>query len=376
MRILVNAFAASVGGGKWFTGALIQELARQNPDWHFLVFYASEDFVKDWSNQPNIELHHVPQAVGYRRRILWQQWKWRKVIKDRRIELIFSPLNVGVFKPSVPQITVHRNAHHVVAKVTKHEGGKWLKKRLLLLSTLSSIISSKENVFVSRYMIDLTSRWIKPDKEHWHVIHNVINQERFKGDPERVVDYRYLLFLGSLGPHKNPENLVKAFKIVSQKYAGELKLVFVGPGCRQQNRLVPAWKKYLQDLITGLGLTSSVIFRDKAEGEVLTSFYRHAEVCVVPSYLESFGVVPGEALCCGTISVVSDIPAFREVYEDAVLYSDPYSPESIADAILRLLNDEDLRRELIEKGRRLLPRYELSTIANKYAEVFVRAAEG
>ncbi len=376
MRILVDALAASLGGGKWFTEALICKLAELNKNWHFFVAYSNPSFMKEKPLLENLELRYIPEAVSYRRRIIWQQWKLRKVIKDEGIDLVFAPLNTGIFKPAVPQVTVQRNAHHVVAKVTKHEGGQWLKKRLLLLGTLASIISSKENVFVSKYMIDLTSRWIKPDKEHWHVIHNAISQGQFKKNPKRAVDYRYLLFLGSLGPHKNPENLIKAFKIVCEKYAGELKLVFVGPGYKQRHKLGLTWEKYLQDLVTSLGLTASVIFRGEAEGEVLASFYRHAEICVVPSYLESFGLVPGEALCCATASVVSDIPAFREVYQDAVLYSNPYSPESIADAILRLLNDEDLRQKLMEKGQQLLPRYDLSTIANKYAEVFMRAVEG
>lgn len=376
MRILVDALAAHLGGGKWFTEALICKLAEQNKIWRFFVAHSNPFFLKERPLPENLELRYIPEAAAYRGRIIWQQWGLRRVIKKEKIELVFSPLNIGMFRPAVPQVTVQRNAHHVVPKIKKEGLRRWLRRRIELWGTLASIKSSAENIFVSKYMMDLTRRWIKADERHWHVIHNAINQERFKENPKRIIDYRYLLFLGGLGSHKNPENLIKAFNIVCRRYAGELKLVFVEPGYRQRSRRVLARKKYLQDLVTGLGLTANVVFRDKAEGEVLVSFYRHAEVCVTPSYLESFGVVPGEALCCGTASVVSDIPAFREVYEDAVLYCDPYSPESIADAILRLLNDEDLRRELIEKGQRLLPRYDLSTIANKYAEVFVRAVEG
>jgi len=373
MRILVEVFGAREGGGKWFTGTLIQEIAEQNPHWHLLVFYAHQSFMKGYLRRPNIELRYVPQAIGYCQRIFWQQWKLRRLIKREKIELIFSPTNIGMFKPPVPQVTVQRNAHHVVPKVKKAEGGQWLRRRIQLLGTLASIKSSTENIFVSNYMIELTKRWIKPDYEHWHVVHNAINKKRFEADSERIVGYKYLLNVGALSPHKNVDTLIKAFKIVCKRYPQEIKLILAGPGCKLKHKVAGTWERYLYDLVDSQGMREKVVFMGVVEGNQLASLYKYAEICVVPSLLESFGIVAAEALCCDSPCIVSDIPVFHEVYGDAVLYCDPYSPADIADVIVRLLEDKFLRQKLTETGKSLLANYDISVIAQKYVEIIKRA---
>lgn len=369
MRILVNAFAAREGGGRWFTEALVQKLAEQNPDWYLLVFYADQSFVEGWSTRPNIELRYVPKAIRYRQRMFWQQWKLRRVVKKEKIELIFSPLNIGMFKPPVPQVTVQRNAHHVVPKVKEEEGGRWLRKRMELLGSLASIKSSAENIFVSKYMMELASHWLNPDCGHWHVVHNAINFDRLKDDAEPVTDYRYILSVGSLAPHKNVENIIKAFALLCRKKACPYKLVIVGLRYGRKHSRGIMWHEYLLKLSHDEGVGDKVVFWGPAQGENLASLYKHAEICIVPSFLESFGMVPGEALFCNKASVVSDIPVFHEVYGDAVLYCDPYSLTNMADMIVRLLEDMDLRQELIEKGKALLPNYNISVTAQNYANV-------
>ena len=326
MRILVEAFAAREGGGKVFTAALIQKLAEQNPDWYFLVFYSDNNFVKNWAMRPNLELRYVPYALGYGHRILWQQWKLRKVIKDERIDLVFALLIPGIFKPAVPQVTVHRNAHHVVPKVTSYEGGRWLKKRLLLLATIASIVSSKENIFVSEYMIDLTSHWLKPNRKHWHVIHSAMNFDHLKSNIGPVTDYKYILSVGIIHPHKNMENMIKAFAIFCSNTSYAYKLVIVGSGGKRCYPSGGTWEDFLHKLSSQCGVGDKVVFWGPAQSNILASLYRHAEICVVPSFLESFGLVPGESLFCNTPVVLSDIPAFHEVYRDAAVYFRPSQP--------------------------------------------------
>jgi glycosyltransferase involved in cell wall biosynthesis len=374
MRVLVNAFAAREGGAKWFTEALIQKLAEQNANWHFVVYCTEQDFMSGGNSWPNVELRYVPRATGYAQRILWQQWKLRRVIKEDRISVVFSPLCIGIFLASVPQVTVQRNAHHLVAKVKKQEGGQWLRRRMQLLATLASIKSSTENVFVSKYMVDLASRWLRPDAKHWHVIYNAVNREFFSGGGERVIDRKYLLCAGALVPHKNVDTLIKAFELVCRESSEEIKLVLAGSGAKTRKKKGVTWEEYLFNLAKTCGLQDRVIFMGDVQHKKLISLYKYAEVCVVPSLLESFGIVPAEALCCGTPCVVSDIPAFREIYGDTVLYCDPNKPAVMADAIIRVLQNKGLRSKLVENGKALLAKYDISDTAQQYAQIIKRAA--
>jgi glycosyltransferase involved in cell wall biosynthesis len=368
LRILVNGFAARAGGGRWFTSALIQEMARQNPDWYFLVYFCEKEFGNDWPQLSNVDLSYEPSAVGLVGRNIWQHWRFRKISRSENIDIIFSPLCIGTFFPSVAQVTVQRNAHIFVNKVTKEIGGTWLKKRIKLLAAILSMKSSKENIFVSQYMIDLASRWTKPDGKHWHVIFNSVNTTRFEYDNGKPYDFDYILSVGTVAPHKNVLNLLKAFKIIKDRYNSNIKLVLTGQFYERTYEGIP-WKEYIKDLLESHEIRQDVIFTGRTEGKKLASLYKYAEVCVVPSILESFGIVASEAICCGTACCVSDISVFHEIYRDSVLYFDSYSPQDISDKTIQLLSDKNLQDELVNRGKKFLSEFSISKTAQRYAEV-------
>ena len=82
----------------------------------------------------------------------------------------------------------------------------------------------------------------------------------------------------------------------------------------------------------------------------LAALYRMASVFAFPSLYEGFGLPPLEAMSCGTPVVTSRMAALNEVVDDAAVLVDAYSVEDIAGGISRVLDDGDLRNELIQKG--------------------------
>ena len=374
MRILADAFAArGAGGGRWFTGALISEIARQKHDWEIQVYCADPGFGEKLSGRSNVEAVVVPHALGYGTRWKWQQVKLRKIIDREHIDLLFSPMNIGMLKPPIPQVTVQRNAHHLVTKVTQRNGGRWLARRLQLLGTLASIKSSRENVFVSRHLLEMARKWLRNSDGHWHVIYNAIDTERFAVQPDSLIDGDYLLYIGIITPHKNVDTLIKAFGVASRQFQIDAKLVLAGSVGQMEFDGFGRWGEYLLKLTEEQGLKSKVIFTGPVHGNRLVSLYRHAKACIVPSLLESFGIVPAEALFCGTPCLVSDIPVFREVYEDCVVYCDPLSPEDMAQKIVCLMEDSALQKKLLGQWEAIMPRFLLHNAAKEYSRVFEKA---
>ncbi len=158
----------------------------------------------------------------------------------------------------------------------------------------------------------------------------------------------YVLYVGSMYPHKNLERLVTAFGILSKRYAFPGQLILVGKESYFSRRL--------RKFITERGLSEKIIFPATAtitgylSDTEAVSFFRQAAVYVFPSLKEGFGLSPLEAMVLGIPTAVSQISAMPEICGDASLFFDPYRPEDIAEKLNRLLSDDVLRVELVSAG--------------------------
>ena len=158
-------------------------------------------------------------------------------------------------------------------------------------------------------------------------------------------DGPFLLHVGHTQPRKNLEGLLQALTILHRK-GHRVPLVQVG-----------GWPSSAQmALIGNLGLEHSVHFWGRADEKTLLSLYNLAAVLVFPSFYEGFGLPVLESMACGTPVVAANAAALPEVVGDAGLLVNPKDPESIAEAIARILDDsslaDDLRWRGLERARR------------------------
>ena len=153
----------------------------------------------------------------------------------------------------------------------------------------------------------------------------------------------YLLFVSNLEPRKNIGNLIKAFEYLKKHHKIEHNLIIIGQkGWRYQSILSlinkSEWKQYIHHL----GYLS-----DKE----VALFYTQADVFVYPSYYEGFGLPVLEAMSLGAPVVTSNTSSLPEVAGDAAILINPESPRELADAILAIITNSQLRNELIKKGQ-------------------------
>jgi glycosyltransferase involved in cell wall biosynthesis len=155
---------------------------------------------------------------------------------------------------------------------------------------------------------------------------------------------KIILSVATLHPCKNIKSLIKAFISLKANYKEfqGYKLVLVG---EINSRIFK--NSHVISLINNrkdIELTGHISDRQ------LVILYNKAEVFVLPSKFEGFGIPPIEAMACGCPVVVSNIPALREVCEDGAYYVDPYNINSIAQGIYKVLTDENLKKSLIVNG--------------------------
>lgn len=155
---------------------------------------------------------------------------------------------------------------------------------------------------------------------------------------------KYLFYVGSLEPRKNIGAIVRSLaQIKADSPDDTIKLVISGG---------KSWlTSEVYRLIETLGLTSEVIFTGRITEEEKIALYNHALALVFPSFYEGFGLMVLEAYAAGAPVITSNVSSLPEVAGDAALLVDPTSDEAIVEAIRKLMHDDNLRSELISRGR-------------------------
>jgi len=155
----------------------------------------------------------------------------------------------------------------------------------------------------------------------------------------------YLLYVGNAYPYKNLDRLLLALKKLPKK------LSFVNPCSRS------TFYDRLKNRAKELGLAERVILSGYVPDENLVGLYKEAEAYIFPSLSEGFGIPGLDAMALGTPVVCSNIPTLKEIYGDAALYFDPYSASDLAEKIEKILQDQKLRQDLTEKGKKQVQIY-------------------
>lgn len=175
-----------------------------------------------------------------------------------------------------------------------------------------------------------------------------------------------LLFVGRIDATKGVETLVRALRSLPPA----MTLEIVGVGDEIQTAA-------LDRLVVGLGLADRVR-RLTEPRHRLAAHYRQADVCVFPSeWDEPFGLVPLEAMTCGTPVVATGTGGSAEYLRDGencVLFA-PGDAEALGAALLTLAGDADLRRRLVDGGRRTAAGLTADVMADKLAALHVAAIE-
>lgn len=149
---------------------------------------------------------------------------------------------------------------------------------------------------------------------------------------------KILLYVGNLKPHKNLETLISAYKFIDNPENVVLLLVGKAFGETALETMIDSAKK------------GSVVATGAVSQDELVDLYNLADLFVFPSLSEGFGIPPLEAMACGTPVVCSNATSIPEVVGDAAILFDPKNEQEIATAINRVLSNETLATELINKG--------------------------
>jgi glycosyltransferase involved in cell wall biosynthesis len=181
------------------------------------------------------------------------------------------------------------------------------------------------------------------------------------------IDGDYLLFVGTLEPRKNLQNLVRAYAALLKDGIAHRLVVVGGEG----------WDcGALFALVRELGVHERVVFTGYVDERTKVHLLQGAALFAYPSIYEGFGIPVLEALSLGVPTITGTAPALSEVAGDAALRVDPHDADALYRGMKRLLKDESLRRELSAKALRRSKEFSWRKAAEKTEAVYAAALRG
>jgi len=198
-----------------------------------------------------------------------------------------------------------------------------------------------------------------------------------RDEARRKIGYgpgRLLLFVGRLERLKGVEVAIRALALLRDRNHDDVRLLILGEDSKDGDE---GEKDRLKAVAADVGVRDRVDFLGSVAHHELPYFYSAADVCVMPSYSESFGLVGLEAQASGRPVVGSDVSGLRSVIRDQVsgYLIAGHDPAEYAERIGRLLEDPELAQQMGRRGRLLAQRYSWTRTADRLRELFEDVAE-
>ena len=288
--------------------------------------------------------------------LLWKYWydvKIPAVLKKYKADIFVSADGYCSLKTKIPQcMVVHDLAFLHYPTHSKKSHLRYFKKQmprfLEKAKTIATVSEFSKKDIIEQYKISPGKIDVvySAAKEIFKPVSEKIKQEtknRYTDDKE------YFLHVGAIHPRKNLLNLLKAFSVFKKRLKSNMKLMLVG-------RL--AWKyESFMDKLKSYKHREDVVILGYTDEPELVNIVGSAYALVYPSLLEAFGVPVLEAMQCKVPVITSLNSSMQEIAKDSVLYADPGSHDDIAEKMMRIYKDENLQKELIEKGQKISKEY-------------------
>jgi len=344
-RLLLKNKLEGIG---WFTCETLRRITQKHPEHHF-YFIFDRDYDESFLFSDNV----TPIILGPPARhpflfILWFEFSVHDLLKKLKPDLFLSPDGYLPLRGSVPSLAVIHDinfAHHpkdlpfLVRKYYNYFFPRFAKKA----SRIATVSEYSKKDIQDTYGIQASQ--IDVVYNGANSVYEPISEALKQATREKISQGNpYFIFVGSLQPRKNIKNLLLAFDTFKKETRSGIKMLIVGDRYWWNGDMESAWKNMEHG--------KEVIFTGRMEASELASVIGAALAMTYMPYYEGFGIPILEAMQCDVPVITSNVTSMPEVAKDAAILVDPFNIQDIAKAMRRVSEDAELRKELIEKGRR------------------------
>lgn len=374
MRIAVNTrllLRNKLEGIGWFSYETLKRICTQHPEHEFFFIFDrqwSDDFIFSGNITP---LAVSPQARHPLLYYLWFEQQMPRVLKKLNADLFFSPDGYLSLGSPIRSVNVFHDLsfeHYPddVPRAERYFYRRFFPRYAKKAARIATVSEYSRQDIVKTYGVSA---------DRIDVVYNGAN-ESFKplSMPEKsetLLKYSggtpYFVFVSALHPRKNLINLFRAYDIFRKHHPEPVNLLVVGAKMW--------WTKTIEKAYNSMVFRKDVIFTGRLGSHELKNVLGSALALTYVSYFEGFGIPIVEAFYCDTPVITSNVTSMPEVAGDAALLVNPFSPDSIADAMIEIAESQSLRFDLIQKGQEQRKKFSWQNTADRLWQTIEKAAE-
>ena len=290
--------------------------------------------------------HKVHQAP-----FMWTQRVFPFLLRRDKPDVLFMPIQMLPFLKAKKQksvVTIHDLAFLLYPETFPAKDAflhkLYVREAITKADHLIAITEATKQDIIKFYNIN-------PNKIT--VVYHGVDRQRFrlmqKGEEHLVEEVKgkynitkpYLLYIGNVQPRKNIQGLIKAYQKIRKTTDHNYQLVIAG---------AKAW--LVEEVMKEIGdsYREDIIFTGRFEDAELTPLLWGADLFVLPSFYEGFGLPILEAMACGVPTIVSNTPSLVEVGGEACLSFNPHSIDDMAKVLDNVISDVNLREKMRQLG--------------------------
>jgi glycosyltransferase involved in cell wall biosynthesis len=376
MRVGIDARLWNETGVGRYIRNLVKELEVLDKKNEYILFVSKGLKIKDLRLKSTFRIVEVD--------ISWhtieEQLKFPQILKKEDLDLMHFPyfsVPMSYNRPFV--ITIHDLIinHYPTGKASTLPAPLYQLKRFGYAQVLKSALNRAKKIIVPLHAVknDVLQAYDIPESKivvtPEGVDENISNffhfakdsrDKQFSVSQSQLNGKKYFLYVGNAYPHKNLEKLIQAFSLFREEVEKDVQLVLVGKDDYFYKKLA---EKIKEEKVHGVEIENNIT------DEKLSDYYRYAIALVAPSLMEGFGLPVLEAMSLSCPVLASDIPSFREVAGDAVLYFDPRSVEEMNKAMQSMYDLKSVMRdECKERGLERAKQYSWKKMAEETLKVY------
>jgi glycosyltransferase involved in cell wall biosynthesis len=364
-KLLIKDRLEGIG---WFEYETLSRITRAHPE-HKFYFIFDRKWDESFVFSDNV--YPIRTFLPSRHPVLWYlrfHHILPRLVRKYGIDLYFSPDGYNLPPPTRSVVALH-DLNYVHFPENMPALTRWYYRKYFPVYARNA----ERLVTVSEYSKQDIVRSYNIDPGRIDVVYNgassvfrpLSEEEKHSVREQHASGKPYFIFVGALNPRKNLGRLLKAFEGLCSSGETDMHLLIAG---------APMFRNsFFRTGDVSPACRERIRFLGRLSREELARVVGGARALVLPSTFEGFGIPIIEAMHCDVPVITSNTTSMPEIAGDAALLADPYSVDSIGNALSRIAMEPELRGELIARGRKQRERFSWDKTASLLWESLEKA---